>query len=241
MQLQCRAAAEAAEESAMRLKGVPGWLLTEPPFLAETDHLARAWRALPERQQPPFPLGRPVVLPTRPPGGRPAAPPAADFAVALGQFLDRWGLTRMATWDLPEPQGPLLPNPLPPEAPALPTHGVHLVLPLHYPLQGDDGLMRRILDYQRLAAQNLGLDPDVAGLPHYKAYTTLFDVLHLERAIRSRAAAGRQVRGLISRIEEAVAIGLDLSTDAVRKHRKGIAACRRGRRAQVPWLRPARR
>ena len=62
--------------------------------------------------------------------------------------------------------------------------GVHLVVPLHYPLQGDDGLLRQVFDCQRQAARDLGIDESLADLPHYRAYATLFDVLHLERAIR---------------------------------------------------------
>jgi hypothetical protein len=240
-QLQLRGALEAAREAALRRKGVPGWLLTEPAYLGQVDDLAARWRALPEARRPPFPLGRALAVPAPPEGSRRAGPVVADFAAALGAFLDRWGLAGLATWDLPDPQGPLLPNLFPAGAPATPAHGVHLVVPLHYPLQGDDGLLRQVFDCQRQAARELGVDESLAGLPHHQAYATLFDVLHLERAIRARLTGRPRPPGLVSRVEAAVAAGLGVSTDAVIKSRKAIAACLRGERARVGWLRPRNR
>lgn len=228
-----------SEETALRLKGYAGWLLTEPAFLEQTRQLAERWNALPEAQRPVFPLGRLSPLPA---SLFPLSPSAATsaFQTDLRAMLDRWGLTQLATWDLPQPQGPLLPNPLPPGAPALPAHGVHLVLPLHYPLQGDDNLMRRVLEFQRQFARDQGLDESLAGLAHHRAYAEMFDLLHLERSIRSRAA-GHAPRGFVTRVEQALAAGLDISLDAVRQHRKAIAACRRGRRSQIRRLRPRTR
>jgi hypothetical protein len=238
--LESKRLARETEDASLRLKGYAGWLLTEPAFLDETRRLSDRWRGLPEPQRPLFPLGRTVQFPTT--LSQTELTPEADaFAADVPAFLDRWGLTRLATWELPEPQGPLLPNLLSPEAPALPRHGVHLVLPLHHPLQGDDGLLRRVLDLQRRYAREQGLDDSLAGLPHYKAYAGMFDVLHLERTIRSRLRADHPRRGIVGRMEEAIAAVLGGSLDQVRKFRKAIAACRRGRRARVTWLRPRAR
>jgi hypothetical protein len=147
----------------------------------------------------------------------------------------------MATWDLPEPQGPLLPNPLLPGAPALPAHGIHLVLPLHYPLQGDEDLLRQVYEFQRQAVRDLGLNESLAGLPHHKAYATMFQIIHLERTARSRLPGGRVFRGFVTHLEGALAGHLGCSIDQVQKYRKAISACRRGRRDRIAWLRPRHR
>src|SRR5687768_14328534 len=57
-------------------------------------------------ERPALPLGRVVALSTQWPG---TALPLA-FVEHLRLFLDRWGLTQLVTWDLPDPQGPPLPN-----------------------------------------------------------------------------------------------------------------------------------
>ena len=130
----------------LRAKGYVGWLLTEPPFLEEIRALESLWRALPACDKPDFPLHRPALAllssPRIPP--RRASEATAGFATRLESFLDRWGLIGLASWDLPQPQGPLIPSHLPPGSPALPRHGLHIILPIHYALTGDDNLLDRI-------------------------------------------------------------------------------------------------
>jgi hypothetical protein len=235
-QLAARQLAAGSQERTQRLKGYAGWLLTEPAFVQQTQGLAGCWQTLPADERPRFPLGRSLTLPGWDAALSPS--PAAAFGLEVRGFLDRWGLTELATWDLPTPQGPLLPNPLPPGSPAVPAHGVHLVLPLHYPLQGGDDLLLQIFDFQRQAVRDLGLDESLAGLPHHKGYASLFDVLHLERAIRARLHSGRTARGVVTPLEEAIAAGLGISLAQVQKCRKAISACLRGRRSRVTWLRP---
>lgn len=224
------------QERSERLKGYVGWLLTEPTFLEQTRQLSQSWQGLENATRPLFPLER--VGRFRPAayiGELPAEVPS--FQRQLQGFLDRWGLMQLSSWDLPVPQGPFLPNPLPPGAPALPAHGIHLVLPLHYPLQGDDHLMRQIFEFQRQAVRALGLDESLAGLPHFQAYAVLFDVLHLERVIRSRLT-GSPPPGFVMALEQAITTALKCSLASVQKSRKGISACLRGQRSRVPWLRP---
>jgi len=150
------------------------------------------------------------------------------------QLLDRWGLASLPAWDLPDPQGPLLPSHLPDGAPARPAHGVWVYVPVHYPLQGDDELQRRVVEFQRQQARELNIDPSFAGNTHHETYDRMFQVIHLERAVRSRFA--HPPRGLASRIEDAVATALHLSVDRVRRLRKMIAQCRAGRRAAIREL-----
>jgi hypothetical protein len=232
--------ARGAVDACQRLKGYAGWLLTDPTFVQEAGALAARWHALPTAKRPTFPLGRTLLPRARhlPPVALPAH---RVLARDVNTFLDRWGLTRLATWDLPEPQGPLLPNPLPPNSPALPTPGVHLILPLHYPLQGDDDLLRQVLDFQRQGVRALGLDESLAGLPHHKGYASLFEVLHLERSVLGRLPGRRVPHGFATHVQGALAAGLAVSLAQVQKCRKAISACLRGQRGHVAWLHPRAR
>ena len=113
----------------------------------------------------------------------PAPDEVRSFASDLTSLFDRWGLIGMATWDLPLPQGPLLPSLLAWAARLpYPPRGSTLILPVHYPLTGDDDLLTVILEQQRFLAERLELDASVAGLPHYKIYARLLEVLHHDRA-----------------------------------------------------------
>jgi hypothetical protein len=226
---------QGSQERKDRLKGYMGWLLTEPAFLQQLRQLSDRWHELPGDRRPLFPLGRINRYPISTPD-EDLSSNAKGFHQDLKNFLDRWGLVQLSSWELPEPQGPLLPNLLPSNSPAIPVHGIHLVLPLHYPLQGDDTLIQQIYDFQRQAVQQLELDKSLAGLPHFRAYAALFDVLHVERVIRSRLK-GSAPAGFVLAMEQAVATGLNCSLDSVKKFRKCISACQRGRRIEVPRLR----
>jgi hypothetical protein len=220
-----------------RIKGYAGWLATEPLFLEQQIRSLEArWNALPEGQRPAFPLLRAVRTRVTPDGAVPAPDALRAFSDDLAAFLDRWGLTQLATWDLPMAQGPILPVLLDADAPAVPRHGLHLFLPLHYPLTGDDDLLGEILRLQQSSVEGLGLDTSLAGLPHHEAYSQILELVHLERAITSRFD-GRKPRGFISHLEEAIAESLGVSIAHVQRMRKAVARCRRGERSQVRWLR----
>lgn len=225
-----RALLGAGDETRRRLRGVIGWLLTEPMFLTQVAELRRLYEAVPTRARPGFPLGRLLLAPDAD-GGE----PFRAFADGLVRFLDRWGLTSLATWDLPNPQGPLLPNLLPEGSPARPAHGVWVYVPVHYPLQGDDALQGQIVGFQRSQVAALGIDSSFAGNTHHETYERMFRVLHLERVVHRRFA--HPPRGLVGRIEEAAAVAFGLSVERVQRLRKMIARCRAGRRASVKELR----
>lgn len=224
--------ADRGGESRRRLRGVVGWLLTEPAFLRQVADVRRLYQGLPEAGRPRFPLARVVQVPSSIEGEGLLA-----FVATLRALLDRWGLLSLAAWDLPDPQGPFLPDLLPAGAVARPTHGVYVYVPVHYPLQGDDALQRRVAEFQRQQAAELGIDPSFAGNAHHEAYGQMFRVLHLERAVRRRFA--RPPRGLAGGIEAAAAAALRLSTDRVQRLRKWVNACRAGNRSRVRDLRVA--
>jgi hypothetical protein len=229
-----------ADTANLRLKGYAGSLLTEPAFLEEVRRLADKWDTLPHNERPAFPLRRAIGIPEAPRAKRTSSAVMA-FVRKLRSFLDRWGLLGMATWDLPEPQGPLIPSILPPGSPALPAHGLHIFLPLHYPLQDDDDLHRQIIREQERLVRELGLNPSLAGLSHHKAYSHIFEVIHLERTVVGRYGQAARPRDFIGQIEEALAVALDVGVDHIKKLRKAIASCRKGQRDAVRWLRPRAR
>jgi hypothetical protein len=233
-----RVVTEEAEEARRRLLGVPGWLLTEPSFLKAVSDLKQIWKDLPAGERPVFPLSRSVPIPRRLPGSVQGSSERGAFQSQYEEFLDRWGLTQMATWDLPHPQGPLMPSPVTADSAAYPRHGIHIVLPVHYPVQANDELIRKILEYQRQVARKLEIDPSFAGLPHSGSYGRMFEIIHLEGAIRSRVRPGNSLHGHGLAMENAFSKSLHISVASVKKHRLAISACRKGRRASVRWLRP---
>jgi len=225
-----RGLSTAGDETRRRLRGVIGWLLTEPMFLAQVDEVRCLYEAIPVTARPRFPLARLLLAPNAD-GGE----PFRAFTEGLVRLLDRWGLMNLASWDLPNPQGPLLPNFLPEGSPARPAHGVWVYVPVHYPLQGDDALQRQIAGFQRSEVAALGIDPSFAGNTHHETYERMFRAIHLERTIRSRFS--HPPRGLVGRIEAAAEAALHLSVERVQRLRKMIARCQAGRRASVTELR----
>jgi hypothetical protein len=103
-------------------------------------------------------------------------------------------------------------------------------------LTGDDDLLARILQEQRSLAADAGINRTAAGLPHFKAYATIFEVLHGERVITGRYSRAIRPPGFVGLIKEAIAEALGITVDQVEKWRKAISACRRGRRDSVAAL-----
>jgi len=238
MKADARRALALAQPAAARMKGYVGRLMTDPEFLHGVETLQKHWSELPRNERPDFPLRR--AAPTIPGlvGMTQAAPATSGFQMGLEKLLDHWGLIELATWDLPHPQGPLIPCLLPPGAPALPRHGLHIVIPLWYPMIGDDEIQKRILEQQRSIAASLELDSGIAGLPHHALYAQMLDVILLEKTIRDRYGMPPRRAGFVTRMEDAIAAGMHVSRDQIKKLRKAISMCLRGNRDKVKFLRP---
>jgi hypothetical protein len=226
------------ENNFKRLRGIAGWLLTEPGFLDAAKLLREQWAALPEAARPQFPLQRgSFLLDARTNCPRELSSDAhAAFTVAFVTFCDRWGLTGMCTWGLPEPQGLLFANPLPQDSVACPRHGIHIVVPICFPIQGNDDFVGKIAREQRALAQESGIDLSGAGLPHADLYARMLDVIHIERTAIGRYGPATKHPGLIDALKDAMAETLDVTPDRVGKLRKVISACWRGRRDSVAAL-----
>ena len=239
MMLEAEKLVHEADRRLNRLRGVAGWLLTEPDFFRDCQTLEQQWVALADECRPTFPLQsgkfRLEALQNSTPEIGSAA--YADFTSAFVAFCEKWGLIGMQTWDLPEPQGLLFPNLLPQNSPGGPRHGVHIVVPICFPIQDNDDFINRIHIEQKALAKEKGIDADAAGLPHAEAYARILEIIHLERTITNRYGPARRVPGLVNIIKNAIAEALHLSVEQVEKWRKAISACRRGRRNSVPAFR----
>jgi hypothetical protein len=77
------------------LRGVAGWLLTEPTFLKEVAAVRATWEALPVSARPPFPLTRAYRVASPPSSAAPVDEPTDCFADGFDNLMDRWGLTRL--------------------------------------------------------------------------------------------------------------------------------------------------
>jgi hypothetical protein len=200
------------------------------------ESLRADYSSLPLTDRPNFPLNSVVSVGDASNTRTEMPATTSEFARKLWQFLDLWGLRSLVTWDFPEPQEPLLPNLLP-EGPARPAHGIHLFIPIHYPMKGNDDLLGQVREYQRQKAIELGLPPGFGSISHHAQYAKIFQLIHLDLAVRSRFR-DRPPRGFVSALEAAATFctGIE-SQESVRRLWKWIRACRRGDRRTIPQLR----
>ncbi len=158
----------------------------------------------------------------------------AAFQRRLGNHLDTWGLSSLVDWHLPDPDAPLVPNPLAPGSPAEPRHGIHILLPLHYPLRGDDeDFMRRVKEAQRDRAEELGLPPEVAGIDNYKEFAQILRLCHVQQVLCSRWPA-KPPRGAVGLIEKAAARVLGITASSTRRLRTLSENLRSGKSSSIP-------
>jgi len=223
-----------------RMKGYVGWLLTEPAFDNDIESLEGQIRNSYEHEVIYFPLCRTSFLsgklPERPPV--PNTPEGQKFAADFVSFCDRWALTGMASWQLPEPQPLLLLSPPIQKLQHVPNNVLHIILPAYYPLPRSDELIREILKRQEDLVKQAKLHPSIAGLRHFKFYARLLVVFHLERVITSRYGPAKRHLGFVGDLKIAVARACGVKPDQVDKWRKAISARRRGLPDRIPTFRP---
>jgi hypothetical protein len=212
----------------------------DPTFCHERDQLAADWEAIAEHDRPAFPLQRSIAVPRFGTEWtiQNVDPKVGNFQCRMDAFLDRWGLIAMTTWDLPFPQGPLIPALINLQSPAMPKQGLHFVLPAYFPLPQSSDLLQEFRRQQSLTCQSAGLDRTIAGLPHFEAYANMFEVWHIERTFRGRYGHVRKGGGLVTVLEAAIAKAIGRQVSYVQKLRKAISAIQRGRRSSIKWLQP---
>jgi len=215
-----------------RVLGVAGRLVTLPDFMNEICTLKKLYLKAEDSNTISWPLQRALIAAPTGEILQPASSTTADFSRALSTFLDRWGLISLLDWHLPVPQGPLLPNYLKPGDPAFPKHCIHHSIPLHYPLQNNDDLLREIQEMQAQEMIKLKIPSDLAGLRNYKQYANLFRIIHCEHIFRSRWGGNLPHRA-VSLLENAATAYLDLSLDSIQLQRKWITSLQSGKRKML--------
>jgi hypothetical protein len=225
MVFQFQQAFEELDRIRPNLAGYAGRLMTDPAFVAARDALRVRWRMLPWDLRLSFPLSGAAEVP------RPGDNLDSDrtglgrFLIELHRFLADWELLGLATWDLPLPRGPLLPDP----RPSGPRGRLLLDLPAWFPFEGSDGLAAE-LRYLRPQGQ--------IQLDHAALYASMLGVDFIERAMIARAPdPARPPPGWVKLVIDALADALEISPEHARALRKAISACRRGHRDSVPILR----
>lgn len=222
-----------ADGMADRVKGAAGRLICCPNFLAARDQLQSRWQALPDELRPELPLYRSPQSAQQPPElQRVSAPPRLKrFTKELDAFCDEWNLQGLATWELPNPQGPKWPV-LSPSSEANRQPVVSLETPWHFPVQHRDGCGDVVNEIHSQDATSRGID----DLAHWKTYAHLLELDHWERVIRSRYLDRKKPRGFVTGLEGVLGDLLDLDLDRVRKLRKLLRTLRGGKlRSLAGW------
>lgn len=218
------------EHSRERMKGIAGWLMTDQQFLGQLRKLKRKHEAIDRSSRPIFPLQRSVVhLPTADSDGN-----ASNFLVSFQAFCNSYGLAKLVTWDLPEPQGPFFSDPLPANTPARPEKGLYLFIPIAYPVTGNDDLLSMISQKQVELAQNYEVDERLAKIRAHRSFSKAFEIDFLEKAIRSRFM--QEPWGLVSVIQASVSEAIQQKESHVKQLRTEIAARKNGRPKNVRVL-----
>ncbi|MDG3008302.1 hypothetical protein [Paludisphaera mucosa] len=206
----------------LRLKACAARLVTDPAFVRDFEAQRVRWAALPEDARPRLPIRR---------DGLDAGPGAAGaFATAFAGFCDRWALAGAATWDLPEPLGPVVSG-APPASTAPRALGVHVFIPFHHDLDGDARLLRDVRRAHRAQALASGLADAAAGPPGHAGLARMFEILHWERVASARYRTARRTSGFVADLVRGLAGSLPLHENRVRKWRKAASARLRRRPA----------
>jgi len=212
----------------LRNKGYIGRLVTDPSFLRARDALRAVWLALSEYERPGLPL------PRTPMRFGSVSKRVADFQALLSVFCDRYGLQGMATWELPEPLGPLLSgNNWPPHI--INCRKVLIALPSHFQVMDKDELLELIRDLQKTEIHEAGLDPTCVAPRSTESYAHLLEIDHYERVVIGRYGQAPRPKGFMTQLGKAVATHLDISSDHFRSLHKALAAFKRGEPHTGKW------
>lgn len=216
-----------ADDISERVQSIAGRRVCTPEFLVDRDRLRVEWAALPDNHRPQLPLPRTPKLSQLVGWLR-----ATEASQALGAFLrtfddfcERWHLLGMATWDLPDPMGPMWP-----EMTAKPQSGADdaLVLrsPHDFPILDSDrvGLIAR--EQHEQSAKDHG----VTDLRRWQTYARLLEIDHWERVLGMRYGDYKWPRNRTNFLESTIGELIHRDAERVQKHRKELRALKLGRR-----------
>jgi hypothetical protein len=220
-------------ELSARLKGYIGRLLADPTFRASAQELRRAWQDLPDAERPGLPVRRAMEAPWSE-DAKSAGRALTDFQGCFEAFLDRYGLLGMATWDLPDPAGPLLDG-LPKAPHLLAGRSVLLALPAHFHVQGADDLTQMVRKLQHQQIQHAGLDPSCVGPRAAESYGRMLEIDHFSRVAGSRYGQSPRPKGFVARLHEALADCLGIGLEHFRTLHRALARFLRGKPHTGRW------
>ena len=214
---------------ACRLAASAGRLICNPKFLEERNRLRDVWSRLRFDQRPLLPLDRSPRFRSVPKDiDRVAVSrPLKKFFRDFDAFCDHWRLLGMATWDLPNPDGPKWPEPLSFAAPN-DSDSHRMDTPWHFAVQAKDDLGRIAEERHRARAEEMG----VVDHRKYEVYAHLLKIDHWERVIRGRYVDHRPP-GFITELEWILADLLPLKFERVGKIRKLRSSLIKGRRRSI--------
>ena len=179
-----------------------GWLTFNADYRTEREALRARWFALKEKS-PSWPLSASV-------GDQPATPvvagsidPAlrlsadvATFVKDVTAFLRKWRLVSLATWDLPQPQGPLEGIPLGLAERLLGSDSIGTFYPPYFDTPSGQDLRTELRAQQRQSGKSAGIDPefpltDLSARPdHPSQWESAFRLWFIELAARSDTVSG---------------------------------------------------
>ena len=190
-----------------QLVAYAGWLITNRQFLDEVSSLRKRTTAL--------------------------EPANSDGSILIdremNEFLGRWHLCGMTTWDLPEPQGPSLSGT---EMPAAADRGAATVsvnlplsvrLPSTFPIRDLVGEIRRNTVDEHLAEWQLILDHTPKSMPGVKQFCDILKIQFFRNVVLENRY-GTRTPGIVRELDSAFGTFLGVGEDSVKKRRLHIAS-----------------
>lgn len=219
-----------------RMQAVAGRLITAPKFLAERDDLQSRWMGLRRRQRPSLPLVARARATVEAEGVEerqvqklePDSPQLSDFLNAYDAFRLTWELEGMATWDLPIPQGPLLPRMTDPGSPSRPQDTIASV-PARFALRGEDDAGAAVKAAHRRRSESLGIDDHDSA----ERYATFLHLGHWRLVLERRYSRAQRIRGFKLQRELVLAETVGVSSDRVKRLLVEIGQLRGGSKASL--------
>ena len=180
-----------------------GWLLTNPLFKREVADMR-------ESEQ--------VFLTAT------SVDAAAPFVEAMNSFLNRWQLSGMSSWELPEPQGPNLAGIEPSEASRRGAEMVTLQFPLttrlpaRFPVRELVSEIRNQADQPHLKEWHEILDQDSKSSPGLRRFSHLLNIQFFRNEVLP-LRFGKRIAGNVAALDRAFGLYLGVGEDSVKKLR----------------------
>ena len=205
-----------------RMRSSLGRLISMPRFGTEADALRVAWLQLPDQSRPPLPIRRSArssKLPVKMEWSSADPSELRDFVSEFDHFCDGWQIAGMATWHLPIPSELNLVPGLGSQTGE--TRGaLGFRVPLHFPLQAEDGVGSQVLETHQRLATEVGIE----DLGSWQSYATMFEIHHWEYVLRHRYCREIQKRAFVQNVEFFLAELLGISRERVRVLRTRLRA-----------------